>query len=202
MPPGRLLHLLHRPPVGAAGQIKVTSTCSAFRAHGSLAQTAPRLPSTAVPRAQSCFRVVCSHLKLVHLTPGAGARTCYTNARGGSHRCQLSVSSASRRAATRGIQEHFNETHRKQAAREERLGKQPCLLLTSPICPLHLEQHEGQKHCADSSDPTLPYNTEWNHSNLKGRFNPALISSIFEHLCVYKSGKGSLWLTVVSFFIQ
>lgn len=33
--------------------------------------------------------------------------------------------------------------HRKQAAGEERLGKQPCLLLTGPICPLHLDQHEG-----------------------------------------------------------
>lgn len=32
--------------------------------------------------------------------------------------------------------------HRKQAAGEERLGKQPCLLLTGPICPLHLDQHE------------------------------------------------------------
>lgn len=44
-----------------------------------------------------------------------------------------------------GIQEYFNETHRKQAAREERLGKQPCLLLAGPICPLHLEQHEKKK---------------------------------------------------------
>lgn len=184
MPPGRLLHLLHRPPVGAGGQVKVTSTCSAFRAHASLAPTPPPLPSTAVPRAQSWFCVVCSHLMLVHLTPGAGACTCYTNARGGSHTRQLSVSSASRRAATRGIQEHFNETHRKQAAREERLGKQPRLLLTSPICPLHLEQQQGKKHCADSSDPMLPYNTEFNQSNLKSRFNPALISSVFEHLCV------------------
>ena len=43
-----------------------------------------------------------------------------------------------------GIQEYINETGRKQAAREERLGKQPCLLLTGPICPLHLEQH-GKK---------------------------------------------------------
>lgn len=43
-----------------------------------------------------------------------------------------------------GIQEYINETHRKQAVREERLGKQPCLLLTGPICPLHLERH-GKK---------------------------------------------------------
>lgn len=40
-----------------------------------------------------------------------------------------------------GIQEYINEIHRKQAVREERLGKQPCLLLTGSICPLHLEQH-------------------------------------------------------------
>lgn len=40
-----------------------------------------------------------------------------------------------------GIQEYINELHRKQAVREERLGKQPCLLLASPICPLHLGQH-------------------------------------------------------------
>lgn len=43
-----------------------------------------------------------------------------------------------------GIQEYINEIHRKQAVREERLGKQPCLLLTSSIWPLHLEQH-GKK---------------------------------------------------------
>lgn len=43
-----------------------------------------------------------------------------------------------------GIQEYINEIHRKQAAREERLGNQPCLLLTGTICPLHLEQH-GKK---------------------------------------------------------
>lgn len=47
----------------------------------------------------------------------------------------------------RGIQEYINETHRKQAVREERLGKQWCLLMASPICPLHLEQH-GKKTMA------------------------------------------------------
>lgn len=46
-----------------------------------------------------------------------------------------------------GIQEYINEIHRKQAVREERLGKQPCLLLTSSIWPLHLEQH-GKKTMA------------------------------------------------------
>lgn len=173
----------------------MTSTCSAFRAHASLAQTAPPLPSTAAPRAQSCFGVV----PKARAPDSRSWRAHVLHKR--TRRVTYAPAFAFKRVS-RGIQEHFNETHRKQAARGERLGKQPCLLLTSPICPLHLEQHEGKQHCDDSSDRRLPYNTEFNHSNLKSRLNPAQISSIFEHLCVYKSGKGSLWLTVVSFFIQ
>lgn len=37
---------------------------------------------------------------------------------------------------------------------------------------------------------------------MRRRFNPALISSLFEHLCVCKSSEESLWFTLVSFFIQ
>lgn len=135
---------------------------------------------------------------------------------------QLSVSNGVLvlQSCMQGIQEYFNETHRKQAAREERLGKQPCLLLTGPICPLHLEQHEKKRLWPNSSDSALLYTTQPNYFNINievfflqaevnpwevtvGRFHPCFSPSILNFYLFIKSfesSKGSLWFTVVSFF--